>query len=100
MAFPRRESPAFECGYTRRQWSVDEGTGAIIESSLRDTEVAAPTFGDMLDALRCTGGYSAAEVEAVTEPASPFPQPERVAHLPSDRRVAARALVVVDRGAG
>lgn len=75
VALPRRESPGFERGYTRRQWELDATTRTIIESSVRDTGVAAPTFADMLDALRCTGGFSAAEVDAVTEPTRAYPYP-------------------------
>ncbi len=75
VAIPRRESPGFERGYTRHRWEVDRDAGTIIESTVRDLGTAAPMFADMLDALRCTGGFSAAEVDAVTEPTRAYPYP-------------------------
>ncbi len=75
VALPRRESPNFERGYTQHRWEVDREAGTIIESTVRETGRAAPMFADMLDALRCTGGFSAAEVDAVTEPSRAYPYP-------------------------
>jgi hypothetical protein len=70
LASPRMTVAPFARGYTERSWNDPEHPENYTESDL-----PLPYLADYFDALRCADALSAAELDAVTEPATRYPYP-------------------------
>jgi len=59
-------------GYKRHIWEAQPGSCEL--KNVYETSLPVPMFADYLDALRCEG-MSAAQIDAVTQPATRYPYP-------------------------